>query len=213
MILLDTNVISEPLRPSPEIRVIDWIDAQPLETLYLSAITVAELRAGIALMPAGKHRAARAHRKRVLPMFAGRVLPFDMACTNAYAELITKVREAGSGIQTADACIAAVALANGFAVATRDTSPRPPAWTLLIGSTRRAQVAQTRPPARVPGHPQDLLRRSPPLIHPALPVFPHAAHAGAVAAIRSSRSSRPSWIRRRASSSTLNSSWMPERPL
>ena len=58
MILLDTNVISEPLRPSPEIRVIDWIDAQPLETLYLSAITVAELRAGIALMPAGKRRTA-----------------------------------------------------------------------------------------------------------------------------------------------------------
>ena len=58
MILLDTNVISEPLRPSPEIRVIDWIDAQPLETLYLSAITVAELRAGIALMPAGKRHTA-----------------------------------------------------------------------------------------------------------------------------------------------------------
>lgn len=125
MILLDTNVISEPLRPSPEIRVIDWIDAQPLETLYLSAITVAELRAGIALMPAGKRRTALHEHieRRVLPIFAGRVLPFDMACTNAYAELITKVREAGSGIQTADACIAAVALANGFAVATRDTSP------------------------------------------------------------------------------------------
>ena len=65
-------------------------------------------------------------------MFAGRVLPFDMACTNAYAELITKVREAGSGIQTADACIAAVALANGFAVATRDTSPSRRRPTLLI---------------------------------------------------------------------------------
>src|SRR6218665_1142531 len=54
MILLDTNVISEPLRPSPEARVSDWIDAQPLETLYLSAMTVAELRAGVALMPTGK---------------------------------------------------------------------------------------------------------------------------------------------------------------
>ena len=219
MILLDTNVISEPLRPSPEIRVIDWIDAQPLETLYLSAITVAELRAGIALMPAGKRRTTALHEhieKRVLPMFAGRVLPFDMACTNAYAELITKVREAGSGIQTADACIAAVALANGFAVATRDTSPSwPPAWTLLIlGSTRRAQVAQTRPPAlRVPGHPQDLLRRSPPSSTQRCPSSRMLRMPEAVAAIRSSRSSRPSWIRRRASSSTLGSSWMPERPL
>ncbi|MCB1814864.1 MAG: PIN domain-containing protein, partial [Candidatus Competibacteraceae bacterium] len=54
MILLDTNVISEPLRREPEPRVIQWIDAQLLETLYLSTITVAELRAGIALLPAGK---------------------------------------------------------------------------------------------------------------------------------------------------------------
>lgn len=58
MILLDTNVISEPLRHSPEVSVIEWIDAQSLETLYLSAITVAELRAGAALMPTGKRRAA-----------------------------------------------------------------------------------------------------------------------------------------------------------
>ena len=55
MILLDTNVVSEPLRPAPDTRVIDWIDAQPLETLFLSAITVAELRAGVALLP---HRQA-----------------------------------------------------------------------------------------------------------------------------------------------------------
>ena len=51
MILLDTNVVSEPLRPVPDPRVIEWIDAQPLETLFLSAITVAELRAGVALLP------------------------------------------------------------------------------------------------------------------------------------------------------------------
>jgi predicted nucleic acid-binding protein len=125
MILLDTNVVSEPLRPAPEARVIEWIDAQPLETLYLSAMTVAGLRAGVALMPAGKRRMALHEylEKRVLPMFAGRVLPFDMACANPYAELMARVRKAGSGIETADACIAAVALANGFAVATRDTSP------------------------------------------------------------------------------------------
>lgn len=125
MILLDTNVVSEPLRPAPEARVIDWIDAQPLETLYLSAMTVAELRAGVALLPAGKRR-NNLHEfleKRVLPLFAGRVLPFDLACTSAYAEVLATARKAGSGIETADACIAAVALANGFTVATRDTSP------------------------------------------------------------------------------------------
>ena len=125
MILLDTNVISEPQRREPHARVLDWIDAQALETLYLSAITVAELRAGIALMPTGKRRDSLHDNleKRLLPMFANRVLSFDMACTKAYAELLAKCRAAGLAVETADAFIAAVALANGFAVATRDTSP------------------------------------------------------------------------------------------
>ena len=125
MILLDTNVISEPQRREPNARVLEWIDAQALETLYLSAITVAELRAGIALMATGKRRDSLHDNleKRLLPMFANRVLSFDMACTKAYAELLAKCRAAGLAVETADAFIAAVALANGFAVATRDTSP------------------------------------------------------------------------------------------
>ena len=125
MILLDTNVISEPQRREPNARVLEWIDAQALETLYLSAITVAELRAGIELMPAGKRRDSLHGNleKRLLPMFANRVLSFDMACTKAYAELLAKCRAAGFAVETADAFIAAVALANGFAVATRDTRP------------------------------------------------------------------------------------------
>ena len=61
--------------------------------------------------------------KRLLPMFANRVLSFDMACTKAYAELLAKCRAAGLAVEAADAFIAAVALANGFAVATRDNSP------------------------------------------------------------------------------------------
>ncbi|MDD0928089.1 type II toxin-antitoxin system VapC family toxin [Xylella fastidiosa subsp. multiplex] len=125
MILLDTNVISEPQRLSPNFRVLDWIDAQALETLYLSAITVAELRAGIALMPTGKRRDGLHENleKRLLPMFANRVLSFDMACTKAYAELLAMSRVTGLVVETADAFIAAVALTNGFIVATRDTSP------------------------------------------------------------------------------------------
>ena len=125
MILLDTNVVSEPLRHAPEVRVIEWIDAQPLETLYLSAITVAELRAGVALLPTGKRRIGLHDNleKRVLPLFVGRVLPFDMACTNAYAELMAKARTAGLAIATADGYIAASAAANGFAVVPRDSSP------------------------------------------------------------------------------------------
>jgi predicted nucleic acid-binding protein len=76
MLLLDTTVVPEPLRHAPKARVIEWIGAQPLETLYLSAITVAELRAGVALLPAGKRRAGLHDdlEKRVLPLSVGRVL-------------------------------------------------------------------------------------------------------------------------------------------
>jgi predicted nucleic acid-binding protein len=125
MILLDTNVISEPQRREPNPRVLAWLDAQALETLYLSAITVAELRAGIALMPVGKRRDSLHDNleKRLLPMFANRVLSFDLACTKAYAELLAKSHAAGLAVETADALIAAIALANGFAVATRDSRP------------------------------------------------------------------------------------------
>ena len=125
MILIDTNVISEPLRPAPQARVIAWIDAQPLETLFLSAITVAELRFGVASLPAGKRR-TELHdnvEKRVLPLFAGRVLPFDLAAAQAYAELMVKARASGRAIGTADGYIAATARSNGFAIATRDTGP------------------------------------------------------------------------------------------
>ncbi|WP_028874046.1 type II toxin-antitoxin system VapC family toxin [Tepidiphilus margaritifer] len=134
MILLDTNVVSEPLRPEPNVRVINWLDAQPLETLYLSAMTVAELRAGVALMPAGQRRDKLNGylEKSVLPPFAGRVLAFDLACTNAYAQVLATARRAGSGIGTADALIAAVAAANGLIVATRDTSPFEAAGLIVI---------------------------------------------------------------------------------
>ncbi len=125
MILLDTNVVSEPLRHAPEVRVIEWIDAQAMETLFLSAITVAELRAGVALLPAGKRRTGLHENleKRVLPLFAGRVLPFELSCTLAYAALASEARSSGLAISTADGYIAAIALANGFCVATRDTGP------------------------------------------------------------------------------------------
>ena len=134
MILLDTNVISEPLRREPEPGVIEWIDAQALETLYLSAITVAELRSGIALLPAGKRRTGLLENleRRVLPLFAGRVLPFDLPCTQTYAELIAKAQKAGLAIVAADGFIAATAAANGLAVATRDTSPFEAAGVTVI---------------------------------------------------------------------------------
>ena len=123
MILLDTNVVSEPLRHEPDPRVIEWIDAQPMETMFLSAVTVAELRLGVALLPTGKRRSALGAKleDHVLPLFAGRVLPFELACTQAYATLIAKARSAGFAVATADGYIAAIAKSHRLSVATRDS--------------------------------------------------------------------------------------------
>jgi predicted nucleic acid-binding protein len=141
MILVDINVISEPLCKSPETRVIDWMDAQPLETLYLSAITVAELRFGVASLPSGKRR-ERLHEsleRQVLPLFAGRVLSFDMAASRSYAELMARARAAGLAIGMADGYIAATAATSGMTVATRDTAPFEAAGVPVINPWGGAQ--------------------------------------------------------------------------
>lgn len=125
MILIDTMVISEAWRPKPELSVVEWLDAQALETLHLSAITVAELRFGIAAMARGKRRdlmQARLERE-VLPLFAGRVLVFDLEASHAYATLMAQARAKGKGISAADGYIAATASTHGLIVATRETGP------------------------------------------------------------------------------------------
>jgi toxin FitB len=125
MILIDTNVISEPWRPAPDPRTLAWIDAQAIETLYLSTITVAELRFGIAVLPSGKRRTTLHDRleRDVLPLFSERILPFDLDCSQAYADLMARAKIAGKAIGKADAYIAATAAARGLTVATRDTRP------------------------------------------------------------------------------------------
>jgi toxin FitB len=141
MILVDTNVISEPLRKTPDSVVVEWIDAQPLETLYLSAITVAELRFGVASLPTGKRR-DRLHESmenRVLPLFTGRVLAFDLPASQAYAELMSRARAAGLAIGAADGYIAATAAANRMAVATRDAAAFEAAGIPVIGPWHQQQ--------------------------------------------------------------------------
>ena len=125
MIVLDTNLISELWKVDPDKNVLAWIDAQTVETLYLSAITVAELRYGLATMPAGKRRTIYQERleREVLPIFAGRVLAFDLDTSNTYAELMARARADGKAIAQADGYIAATAAERGFMVATRDISP------------------------------------------------------------------------------------------
>jgi predicted nucleic acid-binding protein len=125
MILIDTNVISELWKAEPNPDVLAWIDAQTVETLYLSAVTVAELRFGLATMPESKRRTIYQERleKKVLPTFAGRVLPFDLNASQAYADLMARAKAGGKAIGKADGYIAATATACGLMVATRDISP------------------------------------------------------------------------------------------
>jgi predicted nucleic acid-binding protein len=125
MILLDTNIISEPLKAAGNANVLAWIDAQIIETLYLSTISLAELRFGIAALPEGKRRDTLhfSLEQRVLPLFVGRILPFDDPASQSYAMLRSRARAAGLAIASADGYIAAIAAIHGFAVATRDTSP------------------------------------------------------------------------------------------
>lgn len=125
MILVDTNVISEPWKANPDAHVLAWLDAQAVETLYLSAITVAELRFGIATLPAGKRRNVLGDRfeRNLLPLFAARVLPFDLVATRMYADLMARARSTGKAIGQADGYIAAIAAANELIVASGDTKP------------------------------------------------------------------------------------------
>jgi toxin FitB len=124
-ILIDTNVMSELWRAQPAAAVLAWVDAQVVETLSISAITVAELRFGIAAMPEGRRRTVYENRleQDVLPAFANRVLAFDLRAAAAFAKLMAPARRNGASISQADGYIAATAAAAGLAVATRDVAP------------------------------------------------------------------------------------------
>ncbi len=125
MILLDTNVISETMRAVPEPRVIAWLDAQAVETLYLSTISLAELLLGIAVLPDGRRKTQLelGLEDKAAALFGPRLLPFDTAAARAYADIISRARTAGRAIGVADGQIAAIAAACGLIVATRDTAP------------------------------------------------------------------------------------------
>jgi hypothetical protein len=125
MILVDTNVVSEMMRHTPEPRVVEWLDAQAAETLYFSTVSLAELLLGIAMLPDGRRKVepGLSLAGQAVALFGGRVLPFDLAAARAYAEVVGRARAAGRAIGVADGQIAAIAAANNLTVATRDTGP------------------------------------------------------------------------------------------
>ena len=124
MILLDTNVVSELMRPAPAGAVLAWFAAQEAHDLYLSAIGEAELRRGAAMLPAGKRRdqLMTTIDAMIAEDFAGCILPFDSNAAQAFVLVCLERRAAGRPISFADCQIAATARAQGAAIATRNTA-------------------------------------------------------------------------------------------
>ena len=141
MILLDTHVISESLKFAGDARVLAWLDAQLIESLYVSTISLAELRFGIAALPAGKRKDTlhNSLQKRILPLFHGRILPFDEAASETYGVLRARARSQGKAIASADGYIAATAIHHGLMVATRDTAPFEAAGLKVINPWKSPQ--------------------------------------------------------------------------
>ena len=123
MILLDTNVLSELMRPEPAAAVVNWLDQQPEITVWISSITVAEVHLGIQLMPDGrKKRGLSALAEEMLEKdFSQRCLPFDSLAAKMYAQIVSKRQSLGRPISVEDAQIASIALRGGLTLATRNT--------------------------------------------------------------------------------------------
>lgn len=124
MILLDTNVLSEFMRPQPLGSVVAWLDEQPANEVYTSAISRAEIELGLLLMPSGKRQEALSQAARAMfaEDFAGRCLPFDEDAARQYARIVSVRMRAGQPISVEDAQIAAIALAYRMPLATRNTA-------------------------------------------------------------------------------------------
>src|SRR5215204_4505128 len=110
MIVLDTNVVSEAMKPEPDVAVRAWLNDQAAETLYLSTVTLAELLFGIGSLPAGKRKNMLSRAlDGLVEIFEGRVLPFDVDAARHYAELAVTARSGGRGFPTPDGYVAAIA--------------------------------------------------------------------------------------------------------
>ncbi len=124
MIVLDTNVFSEALKPAPSDKVLQWLRQQNRAQLFLTAITVAEVFAGLESMPQGRRHADLLGGVEALlaTTYAGRILPFDDSAARIFAGIVSERKALGRRILEMDAMIAAIARANHFAVATRNTA-------------------------------------------------------------------------------------------
>ena len=124
MLVLDTNMLSEIMRPEPERKVADWIVRQQSDELFTAAVCQAEILSGLAVMPSGRRRTEleEAARAMFTDDFDGRVLPFDIKAASAYAEVFAARRKAGRPSGTIDLMLAAIARVRGASVVTRNVA-------------------------------------------------------------------------------------------
>src|SRR5579864_108376 len=124
MIILDTNVLSEVMRPAPSARVLDWLAKESALSVFTTTIAMAEILYGIELLPKGRRRAALASAAEAMfeEDFAGRILPFDSDAARVFPKIAGARRASGRPITQLDAQIAAIAQSRGAAIATRNTS-------------------------------------------------------------------------------------------
>jgi predicted nucleic acid-binding protein len=122
-LLLDTNVLSEVTRPAPDARVLDWLDGLDEDRSFISVVSIAEIRRGVALMDEGRKREALAEwLARDLPQrFEQRVLPVDEPVALAWGDLMGLAKRRGRGLSSMDGLIAATAIARELTLATRNT--------------------------------------------------------------------------------------------
>ena len=141
MILLDTNVISEPMRRQPDAAILRWLDEQEPATLFLSTVSLAEVLTGIETAPEGKFKQGIQAGMAALieNLFGQRILPFDEVTARAYAAIQANVKRVGRHVGVADGQIAATALVRGFTVATRDVRPYELAGLEVINPWERGE--------------------------------------------------------------------------
>jgi toxin FitB len=121
VIVVDTNVVSELMRPKPSSAVVNWVDSQPADKLYTTAVTVAEIRYGIERLPEGERRdLLAATLADVFTTFAERVLPFDLRAAARYGTIVAGRERAGAPITGFDAQIAAICQSHEATLATRN---------------------------------------------------------------------------------------------
>lgn len=122
MIILDTNVVSEMMRAAPAPSAVTWLNDQDASLLFLTAVTVGEIRYGLRVLPHGRRRRAleEGFEKILTEAFAGRILAFDEAAAHRYGEIMGRRREIGRPLGILDGQIASIAWSNGASVATRN---------------------------------------------------------------------------------------------